>query len=97
MKLDIDIVEDWRDDLLWCPSQCYLKFRCNGKHYVLYLRWRHNDPWTASLVPCSDSTFNMHEKDQSWIELDVKFWKDTELNRCKLNAISLVKKKLLNT
>ncbi len=39
------IDDEWIEDLLWCPSQCYRRIRCDGRVYTLYLRWRHEDPW----------------------------------------------------
>ncbi|HDD25974.1 MAG TPA: hypothetical protein ENF75_02670 [Acidilobales archaeon] len=39
------IDEEWIEDLIWCPSQCYRRIRCDGKIYTLYLRWRWEDPW----------------------------------------------------
>lgn len=40
----------WHDSLIWCPSQCELKFKWLGHDYTIYLRWRHSDPWTAELI-----------------------------------------------
>ena len=51
----IKIVSDWKDDLCWCPSQCYLELTHNNQNYVVYLRWRHSDPWTATLIECDNS------------------------------------------
>lgn len=40
----------WRRDLLWCPSQVTKVI--TYKHYdlTMYLRWRHQDPWTAEFI-----------------------------------------------
>ena len=40
----------WHRSLIWCPSQ--VTKVCQYKHYdvTLYLRWRHNDPWTAEFI-----------------------------------------------
>jgi len=46
----IEIKGNWRDDLLWCPSQCYLPVKIRDKEYTLYLRWRHEDPWAGHVV-----------------------------------------------
>jgi len=36
----IEVVGEWDDDLVWCPSQCFLSVRWKGKNYTLYLiRW----------------------------------------------------------
>lgn len=42
----------WDEDLIWCPSQCYYYFKDldTEQIYCIYLRWRHDDPWTAELV-----------------------------------------------
>lgn len=42
----------WHEDLIRCPSQCYCYFNTLDKGmFCIYLRWRHDDPWTAQLVP----------------------------------------------
>ena len=42
---------DWDDDLIWCPSQCHANVTApDGTKAVLYLRWRWDDPWQASIV-----------------------------------------------
>ncbi|MEM1003438.1 MAG: hypothetical protein AAGH46_12395 [Bacteroidota bacterium] len=75
---EIKIIEDWDDDLIWCPSQCYLKFTYKGKHFVIYLRWRHTDPWTATLIEPQEKDWCLHENSK-WHELKVPFFKDDEL------------------
>ena len=42
-------LNEWYDDLLWCPSQCYYRTSRNGINYILYLRWRWDDPWTGRI------------------------------------------------
>ncbi len=81
-----NVVSDWHDDLIWCPSQCYkhIEFKC--RHFIIYLRWRHSDPWTAELIESpNDGKFNMHTK-FPWIWMNVEFWKDTELDQLKLDV-----------
>jgi len=42
---------EWIDSLIGCPSQCYLDVEDGrGQKLVLYLRWRHDDPWEAHLI-----------------------------------------------
>jgi len=43
----LEYENDWDDSLIRCPSQCFRPFRYLGRHFELYLRWRHNDPWQA--------------------------------------------------
>ena len=40
----------WKRSLIWCPSQ--VTKICQYKNYevTLYLRWRHNDPWSAEFI-----------------------------------------------
>jgi len=46
----IETTGEWHDDLIWCPSQCYLPIRVKGEDYTIYLRWRHSDPWTCDIL-----------------------------------------------
>jgi len=39
------IENGWDIDLIWCPSQIYKTFMINQKEYIIYLRWRFDDPW----------------------------------------------------
>ena len=48
---EIQWLSDWRDDLMWCPSQLYREFKRNGKEWTLYCRWRYEDPWTFNIYP----------------------------------------------
>jgi len=91
MGLKININEEWKDDLIWCPSQCELNLYIDGRYYVLYLRWRGGDPWTASLIRCSSNTHCITSTEYDWYNLDVDFWKDTELYELKENALNLAK------
>lgn len=49
----------WLRHLIWCPSQILYNFIDPKTEipYQLYLRWRHEDPWTANLYICTDETF----------------------------------------
>jgi hypothetical protein len=85
------ILSNWTDLLIWCPSQCYLNIESNGRFFVLYLRWRHSDPWTADLIEC-DSDFDIHNPKYDWISLDIDYWEDSQLEELKINAIELATK-----
>ena len=40
----------------WCPAQIYYYFQDKeGGRWGIYLRWRHDDPWTAELCPCDEN------------------------------------------
>jgi hypothetical protein len=86
---------DWNDDLIWCPSQCIKKISYKKRHFVIYLRWRHSDPWTADLIECkTDGKYNYDNA--KWIQLPVKFWTDEQLSEIKEDAEYLVKQWLVD-
>ena len=63
-----------------------------NKQYILYLRWRHQDPWTAYLIECiPDNKFDS-VKGSKWYNLDIEYFKDIELDACKLNALKMAGK-----
>lgn len=59
---------EWIDDLVWCPSQCYTDVRASdGTPYVLYLRWRWDDPWEAHFI--RNTTRDRWGKESSSMEM----------------------------
>jgi len=46
----MQLLSKWRDDLCGCPSQCYGEVEHEGKKLMLYLRWRHQDPWQGHVI-----------------------------------------------
>lgn len=92
MKKVFKVISDWKDDLIWHPSQCFKEIEYNGRQFVIYLRWRWNDPWTCQLIECNpDFKFDM-QTDFEWIDIDVDFFTDKELELLKVNAEQLVNK-----
>lgn len=88
----MEVVGTWDESLIMCPSQCYLKIKYNGKFYVLYLRWRWSDPWTANLIETgadfrttggrwSRNLFLNEEKNI------MDFFTEKQLKQCKATAI----------
>ena len=59
-----------------------------GRYFMLYLRWRHSDPWDATLIEC-DSDYDMHNRKYEWISLEIEHWKDTEISEVKENAFKV--------
>lgn len=41
---------EWKEELSWCPSQLIRRFKYKGEEYMLYLRWRHENPWTLRII-----------------------------------------------
>jgi len=79
-------VQDWQDDLIMCPSQCYYYFTYKGRPYCIYLRWRHSDPWSAELI--EDCTPSVHDSwDGKWNWLNVDSFTHDQLPLLKKQAI----------
>ena len=77
----------WRDELIWCPSQCYFEFDYKGIHYSIYLKlW--NNPWTCDLIKNFSPTGN---DPTDAIEIPVRFYTHKELEPLKKEAIQKVK------
>ena len=83
----------WIDDIEHpCPAQCYYYFKNSEYYYCIYLRWRHHDPWSASLIKFKDKTLDWDEC--TWFDVDVKEYKFEELSKLKRNARRKVKELL---
>ena len=73
----------WYDELIWCPSQCYYYFMHNGDMYCIYLRWRHQDPWTADIIKCAEGDFYLNNQKATWKSIEIPYFKDSELDKLK--------------
>lgn len=86
---NIHVLGEWSEDLIWCPSQCYLKIKHEGKPFEIYLRWRWDDPWTCRLLKDDDfigeELFSLFQK--SWSQ-------DDDLKVIEASAIECVQKYL---
>lgn len=45
-----EYVTGWSRDLIWCPSQLNKTIHYNNTEYLLYARWRWDDPWTGYII-----------------------------------------------
>jgi hypothetical protein len=61
-------IGEWFYELIWCPSQCYYHLQHNGTDYILYLRWRWENPWQAHVVKNAESLDGMHNENVIWSE-----------------------------
>lgn len=60
-------LERWYCSLLWCPSQCYMHVQDqHGTHFILYLRWRWNDPWQAHIIRNAYNEQSMRDGEAEW-------------------------------
>jgi len=48
-------LNEWKCSMMMCPSQCYYHAQKDGIDYVLYLRWRWDDPWQAHIIKNAQS------------------------------------------
>jgi hypothetical protein len=66
--------DNWNESLIWCPSQLTRNFEfSDGTKAQAYLRWRWDDPWTASVIPVTQNV------SEFWVDLNIPGFKDTEL------------------
>lgn len=75
----------WIDDLCGFPHQCHYQFIHNGIRYTIYIRWRDTDPWTADLIT------DFCEEEEKWVELELPFFKENQINQVKIAAIAAAK------
>ena len=90
-------LEQWFDELIGCPSQCYHHIQRNGIDYILYLRWRWEDPWQAEVVKNAASLEAMHGNEAIWSEdvflLNNVAFREEELDLAKAKLIDLFRQK----
>lgn len=98
----LQIVGEWEDDLIWCPSQCYLKIVHRNRWFIIYLRWRWSDPWKAYLCetavgnvdPGNPPGWDMHDPGYEWITIPVDDFIDKQLDQLKIAVMEEVKRLL---
>lgn len=79
----MEIVGEWEDSLIWCPSQCELEVEHEGAKYILYLRWRWSDPWAGSIIIKDKERFI----EGTWGVMLLNCYKDSELEYAKKEII----------
>lgn len=65
-----EISGQWENELLWCPSQCYLEVWIEDTPFVIYLRWRHEDPWTMAIIEGVTLVDFVMNGNGVWIEIE---------------------------
>lgn len=89
----------WKDNFsFWSPAQSEMKMDVNvgnGKkhHYVIYLRWRNDNPWRAYLVK-TPPDYEIEGEDSLWLELKVFEWEQGQEEDLKQDALEEAVKKL---
>ena len=87
----------------WCPAQIYYYFvDAEGGRWCIYLRWRHQDPWTAELVPCdedwefirnSPDTVDLLEEKEHTPGIVTGYFTDNEYPHLMRKALELAKER----
>ncbi len=78
------------EDLIWCPSQIYYYFEDrSGQKYVVYSRWRWNDPWTIELVEIDD--YDNWDLSRATYILEDKNFKDDDYKDLEKEIIKYLK------
>ena len=86
----------WLESLIWCPSQIEYYFKdSNGSNYLIYLRWRHSDPWTAELIPCNEN-WELDFANRKTINTS-KNYIDDEYKELESEVLEIIKKKFPET
>lgn len=90
----------------WCPAQIYYYFRdMEGGKWCIYLRWRHQDPWTAELVRCdscweflwdSPDTVDLLEEKNHSLGIITEFYYEEEYLSLMEKAIEIVEERFPN-
>lgn len=92
-ELELGVAIQWEDDLIWCPSQCYAPITYNGVHYVLYLRWRWDDPWQGHIITNARTSSDVSKTQAEWsedlFEEQELFFCDEELDQAKAALIKI--------
>jgi hypothetical protein len=52
---DLNQNNEWNEMIAWCPTQLSKKVYIKSIEFVLYLRWRHTDPFTYSIYIDDDN------------------------------------------
>ncbi len=70
---------DWKEDLIWCPSQLYAHvIDPRGQKYVLYLRWSWNDPWEFCIYK--------ENEEANMVSIEIPFYKDEQYKEAEFFA-----------
>ena len=85
----------------WCPAQIYYYFvDADGGRWCIYLRWRHEDPWTAELVRCDENweflwdspdTVNLLEEKEHTPGIITRYYTDDEYPFLQQRVLEIIK------
>ena len=71
-----NLIKSWSEDLIWCPSQIESnRFRFKNNSYCVYLRWRWDNPWEATLIKMGKAQSLI---DGEWSDIEIPFFNDEQ-------------------
>lgn len=76
----------WYCAMQWCPSQCYKHVQGeDGTHYILYLRWRWDDPWQGHIIKGAYNESSIHDAEWSHdlLTTDELYFEDRQVEQAK--------------
>jgi hypothetical protein len=86
-------LDKWYSSMIWCPSQCYMHKQRDGVDYILYLRWRWDDPWQAHIVKNAWNENSMNSRAAEWspdlFDANGIHFKEDEYERAKNKLMEL--------
>ncbi len=92
-------LQEFHEDLIWCPSQIYYYFMVGSEMKMVYMRWRWNDPWSIDLCNVPDP----NNPESSWtldgsidITSEVGYFTDSEYMKMEEKVLEYLKKKYSN-
>ena len=66
---------EWDEMIAWCPTQLSKRVYIGSIEFILYLRWRHTDPFTYSIYIDDDNQKHLEEIFEIGIFMDNLFQK----------------------
>jgi hypothetical protein len=72
---DLDKNNEWDEMIAWCPTQLSKRVYIGSIEFILYLRWRHTDPFTYSIYIDDDNKKHLEKLFNVGIFIDDLFEK----------------------
>lgn len=92
-------LNEFREDLIWCPSQIYYWFMVGEEMKLVYMRWRYQDPWNIVLckVPDPSNPDSWNFTDSENITDKVGIFKDSEYEKMEEKVLEYLRGRFPDT
>lgn len=91
-------MDKWYCSMIWCPSQCYMHVKDDDEiSYILYLRWRWDNPWQAHIVKSAHNEASMDSAKWSTdlFRQENLFFTDEQTEEAKTALLSIWKSEII--